>query len=118
MTARVRVRVSQRDLDRVLAEHPAVRAGMKKVITGVHVAAIRRALPHRDTGAYIRGLKVEERPGNVFALVANARHSNFVEWGTSSRRSPAAPTPTTSPQKRGIRPQLILTGALNDAARG
>lgn len=104
-------------LARELEAMPAVAAGVRKVAVAVHVAAIRRALPHRDTGAYIRGLHVEARPKSVFALVAEARHSNYVEWGTSSRRTPAAPTPTRTPWKRGIRPQLILTGAAADIRR-
>jgi len=111
---RVRVRLDQAKLERALADSPAVRAGMKKAATAVHVAAIRRALPHRDTGAYIRGLKVHELPRNSFRLTASAAHSNYVEWGTSARRSASAPTPTRTPQKRGIHPQLILTGAATD----
>ena len=102
---------------RELEELPVVAAGVRRVAVAVHVAAIRWALPHRDTGAYIRGLHVEARPRSAFALVANAKHSNYVEWGTSARRSPGAPTPTRTPWKRGIRPQLILTRAAADVRR-
>lgn len=114
MTARFHVNPS---LERELEALPAVAAGVRRVAVAVHIAAIRWALPHRDTGAYIRGLHVETRPRAAFALVADAKHSNYVEWGTSSRRSPGAPTPTRTPWKRGIRPQLILTRAASDVRR-
>lgn len=106
------------DLDQVLRDMPGVRHGCYDIAAGpLKTAAVRRAEPHRDTGEYIDGLKPERRGEEGAALVATADHSNFVEYGTSSRRSPDAPTPTTSPEKTGIHPQFILTGAVMDVSK-
>ena len=104
-------------LERELKRLPVVHAGVldaAKVLLG---AAYNRAWPHRDTGNYVSLLKIEDRGEAGAAVVANAPYSNFCEWGTSSRRSPDAPTPTRTPQKTGIYPQLILTGALGDVTK-
>lgn len=106
------------DLEQVLRDMPGVRQGCYDIAAGpLKAAAVRRAEPHRDTGAYIAGLKPERRGEEGAALVAHADHSNYVEYGTSSRRSPDAPTPTRTPDKTGIHPQLILTGAVMDVSR-
>lgn len=116
MTATARFRPAP-DLEQMLKDHPAVIRGVHDAAVVLHRAAVQRAEPHRDTGEYIERLVVEDRPGFGSAVVAGAAHSDFAEWGTSSRRSPDAPTPTSSPEKTGIRPQFILTGAIADVTR-
>ena len=85
----------------------------------VHAAAVTRASPHSDTGEYLNRLVVEDRDDFGFAVVAGAPYSNWVEWGTCSRRLPEAPTPCyhSEPRKTGIHPQLIMTGACLDVTR-
>jgi hypothetical protein len=104
-------------LDADLRADPGVHAGVVDAAAVVLGNAYARAWPHIDTGGYVSLLKIEDRGSDGAAVVAGAEHSNYVEWGTSSRRSPDAPTPTESPQKLGILPQLILTGAIADSTR-
>lgn len=104
-------------LESALRRDPGVLQGVHAAAVDLHRAALVRAAAHRDTGEYMRLLVVEDRGEAGSAVVAGAEHSNYAEWGTSSRRSPDAPTPTQSPQKTGIHPQLILTGAISDVTR-
>lgn len=107
------------NLERELKRNPGVMAGVHDAAVALHAAAVRRAEPHRDTGEYIRRLVVEDRDEFGSAVVAGAYYSNWVEYGTGSRRSPIAPTPCPHPEPKevGIFPQFIMLGALGDVTR-
>lgn len=107
------------NLERELRRLPAVMAGVHQAAVKVHEAAVRRAEPHRDTGEYLRLLVVEDRGEFGAAVVAGASYSNYVEYGTGSRRSPTAPTPCPHPEPKetGIYPQFIMLGAIQDTTR-
>lgn len=107
------------DLETRLKLMPEVQAAVLQAAGDVHMAAVRRASPHRDSGNYIRQLVIEDRHEFGAAVIAGAPYSNFVEYGTCSRRLPEAPTPCPHPEpkKTGIHPQLIMTGAIQDVTR-
>lgn len=104
------------DLELMLRRDPAVQNGLHGVADMVQTAAVRRAGPHADTGHYIDELKIEDRDEFGFAVIAGASYSDYLEWGTCSRRLPEAPTPCPHPEpkKTGVHPQLIMTGAVLD----
>lgn len=116
MSAKFRVNPN---LERELRRLPVVMRGVHDAAVTVHAAAVRRAEPHRDTGEYIRLLVVEDRDEFGSAVIAGAYYSNFVEYGTGSRRSPIAPTPCPhpDPKETGIHPQFIMLGAIQDTTR-
>lgn len=107
------------DLETRIKMMPEVQAAILQVAGDVRMAAVRRASPHRDTGNYISQLVIEDRGEFGAAVVAGAYYSNWVEYGTGSRRSPIAPTPCPhpAPKETGIFPQFIMTGALLDVTR-
>jgi hypothetical protein len=107
------------DLHLTIRRTPECQQAIHGVAVQVHAAAVRRATPHADTGEYLRLLVVEDRDEFGSAVVAGAFYSNFVEYGTCSRRLPIAPTPCPhdEPKKLGILPQLIMTGACQDVTQ-
>ena len=106
-------------LERELRALPVVMQGVHDAAVALHAAAVARAQVHRDSGHYIESLRVEDWDEHGSAVVAGAHYSDFVEFGTCSRRLPIAPTPCPHPEPRktGIRPQLVLTGAISDVTR-
>lgn len=91
---------------------------MAKVAMTVHRAALSRAQRHRRTGNYINNLVIENHGRSVFAIHAKAYYSNWIEYGTGSRRLGIAPTPCPhQPQETGVHPQLIMIGAIMDVTR-
>lgn len=106
------------DLNATIRNLPEVKAAIHEVAAMVRAAAVQRASPHRRTGEYIQRLVIEDRDEHGSAVIAGAPYSNWVEYGTCSRRLPIAPTPCPGhPGKIGIHPQLIMHGALADVTR-
>lgn len=107
-------------LERDLLDDAGVRAAVNYAAGEIHKAALRRASRHVDTGNYVRNLKQYPPDDDCVAhVVAGAYYSNWVEYGTCSRRSDLAPTPCPHPEpkKTGIHPQFIMLGALMDVSK-